>query len=72
MTAGRIRPKLLAERSDRGYEVIVAADACAALSEPDHGSALEPLALWYGRVAPTDAIAAAMGSGEELASLPVG
>jgi nicotinamidase-related amidase len=60
------------DAGDRGYELVIAADASAALCSEDHDAALETLALWYGRVATTDAIASAMTRDEDLIPILAG
>ncbi len=45
------------EMADRGFQVIVAEDACTELSEESHRAALFTFALTFGRVRPTGQIA---------------
>ena len=45
------------ETADRGFDVVIAEDACATLSPELHRAALEIFALAFGRTATTDAVA---------------
>jgi len=54
------------DAGDRGYRVVVVADACAALSPEDHRAALAPIGLWYGHVVATESVVAAVRAGTEV------
>jgi ureidoacrylate peracid hydrolase len=54
------------DAGDRGYRTVVVENACAAFSGADHDAALEPIDLWYGRVAEADAVAQAIQRSQEL------
>ena len=55
------------DAGDRGYDVVVVGDACAALTEEDHWAALETVDMWFGHVVTTEELINALRLGEVVA-----